>query len=65
MTVFPGVFTAGHNVRRDNLSDVKYPTLWAVVNLIGRRQVADSKFYVRLTLGELEAAEPELAAWVR
>lgn len=51
-----------------NLNPDKHPELWAVVSLLcdpQKNQVANNKFCVQMTLGELEAADPDLAKWVR
>lgn len=51
-----------------NLNPDKHPELWAVVSLLcdpQKNQVASNKFCVRMTLGELEAADSGLARWVR
>ncbi|MNK93199.1 hypothetical protein D3C87_1133490 [compost metagenome] len=65
MTVYAGNY---YEPTRANLNPDKHPGLWAVVSLLcdpQKNQVAQNKFCVRLTLGELEAADPDLAKWVR
>lgn len=65
MTVYAGGY---YYPTKANLNPDKHPELWAVVSLLcdpQKNQVATNKFCVRMTLGELEAADPELARWAR
>lgn len=67
MTLHAGVWCGGSPVQRSNLSADKFPGLWAVANLLKdtKKQVNPQKFYIKLTFQEIEAADPELAEWLR